>query len=105
MDKERVFEVARFFKSCLEKRGVHVSKLILFGSQASPLAGEESDIDLTVVSRDFEGKNLWKRVQLTGKAEWETIKKFVVPLDVIGLTPSEFDNETRLIASYAKKRD
>lgn len=103
MDKERVFEIAHFFKSCLEEKGVRVSKLILFGSQAALTAGDESDIDLAVVSKDFEGQSLLKRIELTGKAEWETIKKFVVPLDVIGLTPGEFDNETRLIVSYAKK--
>ena len=43
MDKERVFEIAHFFKSCFEEKGVRVSKLILFGSQAALTAGDESE--------------------------------------------------------------
>jgi hypothetical protein len=32
-----------------------------------------------------------------------TIKKLMIPLDIITLTPEGFESETSLIAEYAKK--
>jgi hypothetical protein len=39
---------------------------------------------------------------LTKEAEITTIKKFMIPLDIITLTPGEFENEASLIAQYAE---
>ncbi len=35
-------------------------------------------------------------------AERETIRHFLVPLDVIPMTPEEFDSGSSIIAEYAK---
>ena len=40
---------------------------------------------------------------MTKKAEISTLKKFMIPLDIITLTPDEFDNGNSLISEYAKK--
>jgi hypothetical protein len=36
-------------------------------------------------------------------AEIATIKKFMIPMDVIMMTPEEFRGETSLVSEYAKK--
>jgi len=102
MAKSKVSEAVRFFQKCLDETGLHVSKLILFGSQARGAAHGESDIDLLIVADEFRAKNIFQRAQLTKDAEIKTIKKFLIPLDVITLTPEEFENETSLAATYAK---
>ncbi len=36
------------------------------------------------------------------EAEVATIKKFMIPLDIITMTPDEFESKTSLIAEHAK---
>ncbi len=83
--------------------GVNISKIILFGSQATELATEESDIDLIIVSPDFQGKDVFDRALLTKDAEVDTIRKFQMPIDIIAMTPEELAGESSLMGHYAKK--
>ena len=46
---------AKSFIDLLKKNGIDVSEAYLFGSVRSGVADEDSDIDIAVVSRDFEG--------------------------------------------------
>jgi len=46
------------------------------------------------VSPDFEDKGIFERVELTAEAEAETIRRFVVPLDIVMFTPAEYENAT-----------
>jgi len=102
MAKSKVKEAVKFFQKCLDETGLHVSRLILFGSQAKGTAQGDSDIDLLIVADDFRAKNIFQRAQLTKDAEIKTIKKFLIPLDIISFTPEEFESETSLTATYAK---
>lgn len=103
MVKRKVTRIIKFLEGILRDRGLNISKIILFGSQVNGGATEESDIDLVIVSNDFSNKDIFKRVALIKEAEINTIKKFMVPLDIITMTPEEYNNETSLIASYAKE--
>jgi predicted nucleotidyltransferase len=103
MAQKRASDIVQFFKGCLKEKGIKVSKIVVFGSQARGTATEESDIDLVIVSEDFKGKNIFKRANLTKDAEIRTIKKFMVPLDIITLTPEEYENRTSLAAEYARE--
>lgn len=91
-------EIARFYKRRLQERGVRVSRLVLFGSSASGTADEGSDVDVAVVSKDFCGKNVFERSRLAGPAELETIRRFQVPMDVLLMTPEEYESESSPIA-------
>ncbi len=102
MAKSKVSEAIRFFQKCLDETGLHISKLILFGSQARGGADRESDIDLLIVAEEFRGKGIFQRAEMTKDAEIKTIKKFLIPLDIITLTPEEFESESSLAAAYAK---
>jgi len=102
MAKSKVKEAVKFFQKCLDETGLHVSRLIIFGSQAKGNAHGDSDIDLLIVADDFRAKNIFQRAQLTKDAEIKTNKKFLIPLDIITLTPEEFESETSLAATYAK---
>jgi predicted nucleotidyltransferase len=102
MAKRTIKEVINFLGKCLRSKGLNISKIILFGSHARETATEESDIDIVIVSKDFKGKNIFERANLTKEAEILTIKKFMVPLDIITMTPEEFKSGASFIADYAK---
>lgn len=101
MARKGAEEVVRFFFECLKEKELKVSRIIIFGSQVKGTSTEESDIDIVVVSEDFKRKNIFKRANMTKDAEIRTIRKFMVPLDIITMTPEEYENKTSLIAEYA----
>ena len=103
MAEEQLKEVIDYFKNQLIEEGIRISKIILFGSQAVGTATDDSDIDLVVVSEDFADKNLFEKIKLLNKADAKTIKKFMVPLDVILMSPKEFESESSIMAGYARK--
>lgn len=100
MAKSKVMKAIKLLEQCLQENGLDVFKIILFGSQVSGKVTQESDIDVVIISKDFQNKNIFERAALTKDAEIRTIKKFLIPLDVITLTPEEF--ETSLFSEYAK---
>jgi len=103
MVNEKVSEAVRFFERCLREKGLNVSKIILFGSQVKGKTTEDSDIDILIISEDFHGKDIFERARLTKYAEIMTLKKFMMPLDIVTLTSEEFERGTSLVVEYAKR--
>jgi predicted nucleotidyltransferase len=94
MDKNTVITAINFFEKCLTDKGINISKIILFGSYANGTPDHESDIDLVIISNDFDGKNIFERANLTKEAEILTIKKYLIPLDIITLSDKEFESQS-----------
>jgi predicted nucleotidyltransferase len=76
--------VARYIDE-LEKLGIEVSQVILYGSYASGAPKEYSDIDIAVVSPAFSKLDIFERQEILSRAH----HKFRVPLEPIGLTPQQ----------------
>ncbi|WP_027371279.1 nucleotidyltransferase domain-containing protein [Desulfovermiculus halophilus] len=53
--KDTSVNTARLFIDSLRESGIDVSEAYLFGSVAKGSTDKDSDIDLAVVSRDFQG--------------------------------------------------
>jgi len=83
----------------MEKTGILVSRMILFGSFAKGTSNEDSDIDVVILSPSFSGKNLWDRIGILTPA----LREFPEPIEAIALTPEEWDEEESLIILYAKE--
>lgn len=92
MDKINVNEVLAHLKSGFISAGIKVQKIYLFGSATSGSITEGSDIDVVIISPDFAGHDIFERARLTGRAEWNTINHFHVPMDVLMMTSEEFEN-------------
>lgn len=103
MVKSSVIEALSFMNNCLKESGLHITKIILFGSYAKGQDTLDSDIDIVIVSKDFKDKDIFERARLTKDAEIMAIKKYMIPLDIITLTPEELEDENSLIAGYAKE--
>jgi predicted nucleotidyltransferase len=89
-------------KERLLQTGVNVQKIIVFGSQASGKNKADSDIDIIVISDDFKNKDIFKRARLTKDAEIMTIRKFMIPLDIMTMTPEELADDKSLLSDYAR---
>ena len=84
-----VHRVIEDYRKILERTGVRVKRIILYGSHALGLSGEDSDIDLVVISDDFGRMDLWERLTLLGQTA-ATLKK---PIEALGYTEGEFISE------------
>jgi predicted nucleotidyltransferase len=77
------------YKSVLATLGIRVERIILYGSYAQGKAGEESDIDLIVISPDFEGKDVRQRLEIMGVAS----ARIMEPVQALGVTTAEIESE------------
>lgn len=53
MVEKAVIEIIREFVNVLRKEGVHVHRVILYGSYVKGKPRRESDIDVAIISNDF----------------------------------------------------
>ncbi len=99
MDKAEVLDIIARFDAKLREMGVDVSKIVLFGSYAYGIPHDDSDIDVVVVSKTFEGKDGWERIKLLSKA----IYRLWEPIEAIAKTPEEWEHSDSLIVQYARQ--
>ncbi|MEM2865871.1 MAG: nucleotidyltransferase domain-containing protein [Candidatus Hadarchaeales archaeon] len=92
MGGEENEEVRRFVKKLREK--IRVEKVILFGSRARGDHLEDSDVDLIVVSRDFEGLPFFERMDKLILL-WES----PLDLELLCYTPEEFERKRKEIGT------
>jgi predicted nucleotidyltransferase len=98
MDKDAALEAIGRFRKSLEKQGIVVNKIVLFGSFASGRYHEYSDIDLVVISDDFKNKGFWDRIEILSNAIYEVWQ----PIEATALTPEEWEKGDLRIVDYAK---
>ena len=72
-------------------RRIDVDRIVLFGSRARGEALHECDIDLAVISPDFAGMHLFRRMELLAR-EWGLSEA----ADIFGYTPQEFEQASEL---------
>ncbi len=82
----------------LERLGFAVDAVYLFGSHARGEQLKTSDVDLIVVSKDFDGVPVMKRLDIVNRIIWE---RGLGNLEVLPLTPEEIDRS--VVARDAKK--
>ncbi len=85
MDKTNYLKEVKKFIKRLEK-DFTIAKVIVFGSRARGEARKDSDVDLIIVSEDFEGMGYFKRGALMYNY-W----KALIAVDFICYTPKEFE--------------
>lgn len=77
--------IVKRYRIQLQKMGIHPTRVLLYGSQASGTAQEGSDIDLIVISDDWKEYNQRQRLELLGVAA----ARILEPIQAQGFTPSE----------------
>ena len=73
------------------QQGIDVEAIILYGSYARGTAYDQSDIDLAVISPDFEGVPLFRRQEVIAELTLRRDRR-ITP---IGYPPSEYLNPGR----------
>jgi len=71
--KVLVIEKVKRYLSELNKHGIHIEKAYLYGSYARGNYHQDSDIDIVIISRDFQGMRF---------SDWEGIAPLTEDIDV-----------------------
>ncbi len=98
MGQDTTIKTVRQFKKVLESANVQVEEMILYGSQATDTAREDSDIDLIVISSSFANKSYWERIDILSEA----IYKLFAPIEASAFTPEEWQSGQSLLVDYAR---
>lgn len=103
MVKKQVLKVVNYFEDRLKEHGLQKFRLIVFGSHAMGRSHPGSDIDIAIVSDEFDGKDIFERARMTKDAEILTVRMYKVPLDIITLSTREFQEGKSPIVEYIKQ--
>ena len=98
MDKNAVLKIIHRFKKAVESRDVTIKQIILFGSFKDGTFREDSDIDLVVISDDFDGMDYWQRIDILSEAIYEVFE----PIEAVAITPYEWNRRESLVVDYAR---
>lgn len=82
-----VKKIIEEYRRVLKTLGVESERIILYGSFAKGTQREDSDIDVLLISKDFENLNLRERLEVLGIAA-ARIRK---PIEARGYTPQEIE--------------
>ena len=89
MTEKEVHDTIARYKKGLEALGIKPKKIILYGSHASGIATEHSDLDLVLVSDDLKDMDLWERLSLLGRAR----KGIEKSMEILGFTVEEYESD------------
>lgn len=103
MGKVQQKKIVEFIKKFLKSKNINVSKIILFGSRIYGKAHKDSDVDVLIISKNFEGKSLFKKVNMAGELHWALVDEFFLPFDLLYYTPSDWRKAGSVILHEAKK--
>jgi predicted nucleotidyltransferase len=73
------------YSEMLQSMGIRCERILLFGSQATGKASEDSDIDLLVISADWSPYSERERLEMLGIAA----ARILEPIQAWGITPEE----------------
>ena len=87
----------RKFINYPEKTGIHIETAILFGSYSKGLQNKWSDIDLALVSNDFEGSRFNDNMKLM-----KTVLKVNSDIETHPFRPEDFSIENPFVAEILR---
>ena len=103
MAKRKNIKAVNILKELVKQRGMALDKIVVFGSYARGEEKKGSDIDIIIVSRDFEGKDIFDRVEIASGLHRELVEKTMMPADIMYYSPTEWEQGNSLIINQAKE--
>jgi predicted nucleotidyltransferase len=91
--------IISFFKA----KDIIINKIIHFGSSSTGAFDENSDIDLLILSDEFENKNIFQKAKSTDGLEWLLVRKYKKPFDILYYSNSDWETSNNLIITEVQR--
>ena len=89
MVDQEIRNIVMKYVDVLTDKGIHIEKVVLFGSYASKQGHAVSDIDIAVISSDF-GKDRFEEGKLLFQAAWRVDPR----IEPIPISLEAYENDT-----------
>jgi len=100
MDQKTAEKVKKKILNIAAEEEIDLESVIMFGSRAREDYNDSSDVDLVLVSKDFENVNWYKRSK-SFQLKWD-YDELPTP-EILCYTPKEFNKRKQRTADIAKK--
>lgn len=103
MAKRKYIKAINTLKNLIKQRGINIERVVVFGSYARGQEKKGSDLDIIIISRDFEGKDIFERLEIVRGLHREFVDKTIMPADIMYYSPTEWERGNSLIINQAKE--
>lgn len=103
MVEKRIREAVNLIKDFLKERNIKIDKIIIFGSYIKGNYKEDSDLDIALISRDFDGKDVFQKTEMLKGLKWSLVERFMLPFDIIPISLKEWQESSSLIVEFVKE--
>ena len=103
MSKSKIYKIVKFIKTFFKSQNVKIDKIVLFGSHVKNKETKDSDVDIAIISRDFEGKDIFERSKILGELNWDLVKQFMLPFDIVPLSLKEWKESSSLVVGFIRQ--
>ena len=100
MAEKKVRNAINFIKDFLKERGISIQRTILFGSYVTETFTQDSDVDIAIISKDFEGKDTFQRAVMLKGLDWALVERFMLPFDIVPISLKEWHDSNSLIVEF-----
>ena len=99
MDKinDKILEKIKKFIEKINESQIHINDLYLFGSSAKGTNDKYSDIDIAVISRDFEGIRFYDKQKL-----FDAVISTDVNIEPLTFKPEDFNEDNPIVHEIKK---
>jgi predicted nucleotidyltransferase len=102
MVKTTVKQAAELIKNILKDRNITVDKMLVFGSYAKGDFTKDSDLDIAVISRDFNGKDVFQKAEMLKGLKWVLVEKLEVAFDIVPVSLKQWQESSSLVVDFIK---
>jgi len=103
MAEAEVREAAKLINNLLKDRNITVDRIIIFGSCAKGNYTEGSDIDIAVISRDFNEKDVFQKAEMLKGLKWTLVEKFELAFDIVPVSLKQWQESSSLVVDFIKE--
>jgi len=103
MAEEKITAAINFIKGFLKNRNLTLDKVILFGSYVKGNYAKDSDVDIAIISRDFNGRDIFQRAEMLKGLKWSLIAKFMIPFDIVPMSLKEWQEGSSLVVEFVRE--
>jgi len=103
MAEARVIEAAELINNFLKDRNITVDRIIIFGSYAKDNYTKDSDIDIAVISPDFNEKDVFQKAEMLKGLKWTLVEKFEVAFDIVPVSLKQWQESSSLVIDFIKE--
>ena len=102
MPKDRIREAVTLIKEFFNGRNIKINKIIIFGSYSKGNYSKDSDIDIAIVSQDFNGKDIFEKTEMIKGLKWLLVEDIELPFDIVPISLQEWKESSSLVVEFVK---